>query len=316
MAFELAAAIDRTADELERLAELPLAPAERLRRSRRVWLVGTGSSQHVAELGALLLAEAGLDARWASPSAFVRWLPPPRPDDGVIVISHTGSTAFARAAQRRAVEAGAAVLPLTGQGAGWSGAIETVAKERSETYSVSVTAALFVLARLAEVLGARLAVGDVVPRVRAALAEETVTVDPGARVVALAGSGPGGICAREGALKLREGAGVVAEGFEAEYLLHGSAVPLGAEDQLVLVQPAADPDDLVAGVGRAAGAAGLAVSTVAEPDGLHPLLAPIPLLVRLQRLALAASEARSADPDTVIRGPWADVALWKIGRPG
>src|SRR3712207_7174955 len=34
------------------------------------------------------------------------------------------------------------------------------------------------------------------------------------------------VTAREGALKLREAARRLAEGFDAEYLLHGSAVPL------------------------------------------------------------------------------------------
>ncbi len=46
--------------------------AERLAGCRRFWLIGTGSSQHCAELGALMFQEAGLEARWASASQFVR----------------------------------------------------------------------------------------------------------------------------------------------------------------------------------------------------------------------------------------------------
>ncbi len=38
---------------------LPASAAERLRDAGRIWLVGTGTSQHAAELGALMLQEAG-----------------------------------------------------------------------------------------------------------------------------------------------------------------------------------------------------------------------------------------------------------------
>ena len=51
----------------------------------------------------------------------------------------------------------------------------------------------------------------------------------------LAGLGPAAVTAREGALKLREAARLPAEGFDAEYLLHGNAVPLDAEDALIAV---------------------------------------------------------------------------------
>ncbi len=155
MTTRLSEAINSQADGLEGVAERDLAPwAERLAGCRRLWLVGTGSSQHCAELGALIFQEAGLDARWASSAQFVRWLPPPRTDDGVIVISHTGRTAFAAAARQRALDCGVAVASITGIGSGWAEAFETVPQERSETHTVSYTAALLALVRLAAELGA------------------------------------------------------------------------------------------------------------------------------------------------------------------
>ena len=49
-------------------------------------------------------------------------------------------------------------------------------------------------------------------------------------------------------------------------------------------------------------------------DGqLPPLLAQIPLTVRLQMLALRFAEARGQDPDRVSTGAWDDPALWAIG---
>ena len=56
----------------------------------------------------------------------------------------------------------------------------------------------------------------------------------------LAGLGPTAVTAREGALKLREAARLPAEGFDAEYLLHGNAVPLTADDALIVLGRDAD----------------------------------------------------------------------------
>src|SRR5271163_4677317 len=112
---QLERAIRAQAVELERLAAHDVTSlAARLEGRRRVWLVGTGSSQHAAELGALLLAEAGLDARWSGSSEFVRLVATPDPDDAVILISHTARTSFAVAARQAALASGAEVVSITG----------------------------------------------------------------------------------------------------------------------------------------------------------------------------------------------------------
>jgi glucosamine--fructose-6-phosphate aminotransferase (isomerizing) len=130
----------------------------------------------------------------------------------------------------------------------------------------------------------------------------------------LTGAGPAAITAREGALKAREGARFLAEGYDAEYLLHGSAVPLTAADRLVALSPP-DPSGLVDAVATAATKQGIPVDRLVEPADLPPLLAQIPLTVRLQLLALAFAKARGQDPDTVIVGAWADPGMWAIGSP-
>lgn len=285
-----------------------------------MWLVGTGSSQHVAELGALLLAEAGLDARWSGSSDFARSVRRPDPDDAVVLISHTARSSFALAARQAALASGAEVVSITGIGGGWAEAIETVAMEQSETYTVSVTGALMVLLRLAHDLGAPgLGADDLkiaVERVGKVVDEMDVpAVEPPNRVLVLAGSGAGAVTAREGAVKLREAARVLAEGYESEHLLHGGAVPLGRGDTLLLLGPAADRDGLLLALGEAAGAEGLAVASIDEPSIDHPILAQLPMIVRLQLLALTFSRTRSTDPDKAIAGHWADEAMWAIGRP-
>ena len=61
------------ADALDRIAELDLAaPAAILAEARRVIIVGTGTSQHAAELGVMMLEQAGRDARWFPASTWVR----------------------------------------------------------------------------------------------------------------------------------------------------------------------------------------------------------------------------------------------------
>jgi glucosamine--fructose-6-phosphate aminotransferase (isomerizing) len=316
----LEATIRLQPDLLERMMRADLGDLpERIGRARRTWLVGTGTSQHAAELGAMLLRGARQDARPVSSATFVRWSEAPLPGDAVVVLSHTGESAFPQAARERALSAGADPIGITGQGAGWAGAFETVPRERSHTYTASYTAVLVLIGRVALALGFRQLARDfdeLPARTREAIADPAiVNFEPPSRLTAVAGAGPFAITAREGALKLREAARVLAEGYESEYLLHGMAVPLNSNDLLLLLQPAADDDGLTADLGTAARAAGLATSTFEEPPGLHPLLTQIPLTARLQLLASRLADERGQDPDTVITGPWAADELWDRGRP-
>ncbi|MEZ5099478.1 MAG: SIS domain-containing protein [Thermoleophilia bacterium] len=285
----------------------------------RVVVVGTGTSFHAARLGAAMLACTGLDARAARSLELLSLGPPLRPGDGVIAISHSGTTAFACAARARALELGLPLVSLTGTAAPWPEALRTSPPEPAETHTGSYLTALVVLARLAGALGA-VGLADAVERVpdavAAALAAADVPrVDPGVRALVLAGVGPSAVTAAEAALKCREAAGVLAEGFDAETLLHGHAVPLRAGDGLVLVSAGDDTLGFLDGLGRAARAEGIVVHPLADGSGLPPLLAQLPLTARAQLLALRLAAARRTDPDVVVRGAWADDALWSLGRP-
>ena len=314
---ELDRAIRAQPDELRRLAGLELPPhAGRLAAGERLWLVGTGTSLHAAELGAAMMERAGIDARFASSMEFAK-RSPLRAGDGVIVLSHTGETAYARSARARALGLGAETLSLTAVGVGWPEAIEVTEKERSETYTRSYTGALAVLALIAGELGAEGLGPEAV--VAAADSAEAALAEPGIegvpepeRLLVIAGAGPAVVTAREGALKLREAARVAAEGYDAEYLLHGSAVPLDGRDALVLVGN--DEDGLLHELVKAATAEGIAVGRIDAPPG-DPVMAQIPLTVHLQLLALRRAEQGGHDPDKVITGAWAAESLWKAGAP-
>ena len=302
-----------------RLREQTHAAAEGLHRARRIWLVGTGTSLHAAELGAAMLQLAGRQAQPMPSMQFVDFAPVVGPQDAVIVITHTAETAFALSTRSQAFAAGLGLVMITRQGSGFPEAIETVAKETAETYTVSYTAALVALAILANELGAEELRSEVLERIPPAV---SAAIDDPAiarmalpeRLLAFVGAGPAAVTAREGALKVREGARFLAEGFDAEYLLHGSAVPLGAHDHLIALSPP-DPSGLVEGVARAAEAEGVPTTRLVQSSDLPPLLAQIPLTARLQLLALGVAEFRGQDPDKVIVGAWDDPALWSIGAP-
>jgi glucosamine--fructose-6-phosphate aminotransferase (isomerizing) len=303
------------------LAEpFPTSAADRLRSASRIWLVGTGTSQHAAELGAQMLQAIGRDARAASSMAFAN-RPPFAEGDGVILISHNAGseTAFAGASWTMATRAGLPVVPITRRGGSLPDAIETVQKETSHTYTASYTAALVQLARLAHELGAEAysaeALERVPPAVRTAIDDpRTEAIAQPERLLVLTGEGPAGVTAREGALKVREAARFPAEGYEVEYLLHGHAVPLDASDHLLTLAPP-DTQGLTAGVEAAARGVGIPVTRIEEPADLPSPLEQIPLTIRLQLLALRYALERGQNPDVAIEGPWDDPELWAIGSP-
>jgi glucosamine--fructose-6-phosphate aminotransferase (isomerizing) len=305
---------------LRHVLDLDLASAvARLDGAERVWLVGTGTSEHAACLGAPMLATAGFDARASSAAAFVADGRRLASGDVLIVITHTTETAFARRARDDALAAGARVLSITGDGKGWPEAIEAAPAERSETYSASYLAALMVLARLATALGgAEWDAKDLAALpglVEGAGAEPLPLEAPPSRLAVIFGAGPAAVTAREGALKLREASRVLAEGFEAEYLLHGSAVPLTSDDHLIALDPSGDRSGLTAALADAAEREGIPVARVDPLADLHFLLAQLPLTVRLQALASRWADRQNLDPDRVIVGAWADQALWTAGAP-
>ncbi len=296
------------------------AAAEALHRVRRIWVVGTGTSQHAAHLGAAMLQDAGRSAHAVSSMQFVKNAPIVGPQDGVVVITHTGETAYALSARALAVTGGLQTVTISRQGLGMNDMIETVPKETSETYTVSYTTTLLVLGMLAASMGADSITPEALALVpdaarNAIAASGTDQIPVPARSLQLIGAGPAAITAREGALKVREAARLLAEGHDVEFFLHGTAVPLGSQDQLIALTHG-DDDGLIRGVAAAASGAGVGVTVLDEVSGLPPTLAQIPLTIRLQLLAARFAAAREQNPDTVIVGAWDDPALWSIGAPG
>jgi glutamine---fructose-6-phosphate transaminase (isomerizing) len=295
------------------------AAAEALHRVRRIWLVGTGTSQHAAHLGAAMLQDVGRSAHAVSSMQFVKNAPIVGPHDGVVIFTHTGETSYALAARALAFTAGLQTVMVSREGLGMNDMIETVPKETSETYTVSYTSAVLVMGMLASEMGADTITPDMLAAVPEAVrdaiaAPGTEGVPIPARSLQIVGAGHAAVTAREGALKVREASRVLAEGYDAEFFLHGTAVPINAEDHIVsLLQ--SDEDGLVAGISAAAEMEGIGVTRLYEPAVLPSILAQIPLTVRFQVLAERFAAERGENPDTVIVGAWDSKELWSIGYP-
>ena len=97
--------------------------------------------------------------------------------------------------------------------------------------------------------------------------------------------------------------------------MHGSAVPLGPDDALVVRGAARRLDDVLGQLASAARAEGVPTVELDQPQPADELMAQIPLTARLQLLASRRADAGGHDPDLVITGAWDGERLWATGAP-
>ncbi len=242
----------------------------------RVAFTGCGTSFHAALTGGPLALQA-LEAVLAPPEA-----------DLLVCVSHEGETALTLEAARAF---GGPVWLVSGKADGPIAelaeevVVATPAVEESYCHTASYVCAVAALAALrgedvswlAEAVEAEL--------------ERDLGAPPTGRVL-VAGAGRDLPTALEAALKLREGAHLPAEAYETEQLLHGH---LAAVDESVRAY-------VLEGEDRAAERARDAVralETLGCETTLVPTRHPAVDVVRFQRLALAAAEARGVDADMI-----------------
>jgi glutamine---fructose-6-phosphate transaminase (isomerizing) len=283
--------------ELSRLLAEPgpaEAAAERL-RGRRLLLVGIGTSWHAAQHGAWFLRQAGVEVDAVHAADVAPYGRAISPEEGLIVLSHTGGTGYSMTMLERARAAGAEALHISGLGNG--GEIETVVAETSYAYTASHTGALLRLAQIATALGADLGpVGDIPGRVAAVLELPGRLIEVPDRLVELIGAGPNGWTAQEGALKIREAAYVAAEGLSSEQFFHGPSVALDDQDTLVVLDGGGPMADRTEAIAAAVEVTGARVVRFPQRE-LGEALSVFPLTVVVQRIALELSEARGVSPD-------------------
>lgn len=248
---------------VERNGEAAEGFASKIAGSRRLFLVGIGTSLNAARVGEHLFREygGGIDARAVHSFDFALYGPPLAPGDAVVAVSHRGSKRYTALALGRAREAGCPTALVTGDGATVTvpvdGVFPTVAQERSAAHTASYAGAVAVLALLAERVGGLRTGSRALPEgllreevpaaLRAALGTEEearalAEEHSGRRRIWLAGAGPGAVVAEEISLKIKETSYLQAEGMPTETMLHGPFQCAEAEDLFVLVAPTAAHD--------------------------------------------------------------------------
>jgi glutamine---fructose-6-phosphate transaminase (isomerizing) len=301
-------AIDSQPAELTRLladAGAVGAVAARI-AGRRIFLIGTGTSLHAANQGAYLLRLAGADALAVSAADSVLWGPAPGRGDALLVLSHRGTKRYTSAALARARNEGIVAFSIGGIGSGAE--IETVAQERSGTFTVSHLAALIRLAQLARTLGAELELEAVPEALAAVIDGPSPGVDLPARGLDFVGAGPNQWTAAEGALKVREAAHVFASAYAVEQLLHGPGFVLEERDALVCLDGGGPGSERLAELSSAIESRGARVHRFAQTSLGEPL-SLFPLTAVIQRVALDFAIQLGTDPDDVAPPAWKAMEL-------
>jgi glutamine---fructose-6-phosphate transaminase (isomerizing) len=298
---------------------------------QRLFIVGIGTSYHAARIGEHLFREygGGLDARPVHSFDFALYGPDLEPGDCVIGISHRGAKRYTARALQRTIDAGCQTALITGEGATVSveanAVFKTVAQERSSAHTVSYTAAISVLAHLAERVGyhrtgSEALSEDFLREEFPAALREVLGVEGeverlarehvGRRRIWLLGGGPSAVTAEEIALKIKETSYLQAEGMSTETMLHGPFQCAEAEDLFVIVAPAGaaqertmEVTELVDEVGGACLIVGDGTPEVSHKHNLLTVprvpepLSALTCLVPLQLFAYHLALARDTNPD-------------------
>lgn len=324
--YRLYEAIQRQPAELARLltASEPVdLAADALGAARRVFCIGIGSSWHAACVAADLLSRAGIDARAWSSADFVQYPPAFTRDDAAIVFTHTGTKQYSRTAVEMLGKKRSAVILVTsteseieaGSLPIGTTVLRTVAREQSAMFTVSHTAAMLLMARVADTVSPACAGSlEAVPyAVEAALGlegdvESLAHQWQDKRMLIALGAGPHEPSAHEAAIKIAEAARRPVRGYAVEQFLHGPQVQVRDDDAVLAFAGTG------AGLGRTREAVTFVrtlgcevawVSPETVPDGVLHLripdvgeaLAPIVEIVPAQLLAghLAAIEGVDGD---------------------
>ena len=308
--------------------------AEDIASCQRLFIVGTGTSGHAAQVGEHLVRAygGGLPARAYAAFDFALYGPALGPRDFVLGISHRGTKSYTVQSLTQARESGCGTALITGEGGSAQKApadtvIETVPQEISATHTISYVSAIAVLAALMGSLGRRrtgrvtlepaVLIAGVPAALRDGLKREPqvagwARVQCGRRRIWIVGGGPAAITAAEIALKIKEASYLQAEGMAIETMLHGPFQCAEPDDLFVLIAPAGPAQPRIvqfAAMITEIGAAWLAVGDgTAEAlrgggiggcdvPALPEPLAAVSCLVPLQLFAYHLALARGTNPD-------------------
>lgn len=287
-----------------------------------VAVIARGSSDYAAIFGRYLLeAATGRPVALAAPSLQNLYGVQPRVEGWLAIgISQSGRTPEIVSVLERYRQGGALTVAVTNDpgspltaaadvdlalGAGKEGAVPA-----TKTFSAQL-AAMAVIAEALGPVGWGAADWERLPDAAAEVLSDSAPAERAAQALGGAGElvavGRGLLMpvALEAALKLREAAGVRAEGWSAADFRHGPVTVARSDLPLLAVSasgPAAQDVEELAGQLEGAGTPVLRLADRADadlpyPGGLPEPLCAIPAAVRAQQLALAVALRRGMDPD-------------------
>ena len=294
-----------------------LAAAVRVRRLRGVLVLGRGTSANAALYARYLLeARAGLRTALEAPSLRTAYNAPRGAADVLLLaFSQSGETPEVVDLVERAREGGLLTAAVTSVAdsplarAAETPLVTAAGHERSIAATKSFTAQLAAVATLAAALGAtELAAGlptlgeSVAAAIElgAAEVERAAPEFADAEVAACVARGFALCAAHETALKLKEAAGIWAEGYSSADLRHGPIAAMAGRPALLLTAGGALRRDLVELEGELLSRGARPVRFDLERLGAGSLpeeLAPLPLVVPGQLLAERVARLRGLDPD-------------------
>ena len=320
MAADMAAQPDVLRGLAGRRAEV--AAALRGAEPTGIVIVARGSSDYAAIFGRYLLeAATGLPVALAAPSLQTLYRVHPRVDGWLALgISQSGRTPEIVTVLERYRRAGARTVAVTNDpasplAAGADVDLELGAGEEGAVPATKTfTAQLAAMAVVAEALGEVPWGGDDWGRIPPIVAELLADAGAAERVaeslsdtgeLVVVGRGLLMCVALEAALKLREAAGVRAEGWSAADFRHGPMTVASGELPLLAVSadgPAAADVEALAAELEQAGMPALRLADRPDADLPYPgdvpeALCAIPASVRAHQLALAVALRRGLDPD-------------------
>jgi glutamine---fructose-6-phosphate transaminase (isomerizing) len=272
-----------------------------------VLFTGCGTSEHAARAAHAIIRDTLADATLAARDAFEARLDPPT-HGLVVAISHEAGTRATLETVRRATDAGAHAVLVTGRPRRAPAGVETVATplhDRSWCHTVAYVSALLVHALCAGLTARRAHVLIAAELAARPQRHEDAHELAGCRRLLVAGSGVDEITAAELALKLEEATHVPTTPLGAEKILHGHLPAADRHTGLVLVR--FDPDHRderdrrSADVAAAAAVLGMPAVTLATPGAATRAEALLAGAVALQLLTLELCLALGTNPDLIRR---------------
>ncbi|HEY6780836.1 MAG TPA: SIS domain-containing protein [Thermoleophilaceae bacterium] len=322
MAADMAAQPAVLAELVSRRTEIVTALAGP--RPAGIVVVARGSSDYAAVFGRYLFeAVTGMPVALAAPSLQTLYGVEPRLENGLaIAISQSGRTPEIATVLARFAAAGARTIAITNdsssplaEGASVHlalGAGPEAAVPATKTFTVELAAMALIAESLAQSDRSPFVAGDWqrLPAVVAAVlndpepAEQAAVELGGARELVCIARGYLVCVALEAALKLRETAGVHAEGWSAADFRHGPVIVARSDLPLLAISAAGPAAADVAELAERVRQSGAPVLRLADemaaelpfPAGLPELLAAIPASVRAQQLTFAGRAVTRSRP--------------------